>query len=118
MRKRALSVLAAAALLFGGTGTAALAEHGGGQPGPNGNNDYGLCTAYFNGSEQGQEKKRQAPPFQALEDHAGDADGDGESGTPSDVWEYCTSGPGVGGNPDNPNEEGDTPGGGNGNGNG
>lgn len=112
MRKRALSVLCAAALVFGGAATAALAE-----PGPNGNNNHGLCTAYFNGSEKGQEKKRQAGPFQALEEAAGDADGDGEPGTPSDVWEYCMEF-GIGGNPDNPNEEGDTPGGGNGNGNG
>lgn len=37
------------------------------QPGPNGSNNFGLCTAYFSGSENGQNNKRKAPPFAELE---------------------------------------------------
>lgn len=65
-----------ALLLAGGGAFAASAE-----PGPNGNNTFGLCTAYFSGSEKGQEKKRQAPPFQGLEAAAEAAD--------QTVEEYC-----------------------------
>jgi hypothetical protein len=39
-------------------------------PGPNGHNTFGLCTAYSAGSEKGQEMKHQAPPFAALYDAA------------------------------------------------
>ena len=60
--RRIVTLIAAAAMLAGaGLGTSVA------QPGPNGNNNQGLCTAYFNGSEKGQEKKRKAPPFQGLE---------------------------------------------------
>lgn len=64
MRVKTLVVPAAATLLaLGGVATtAAVAE-----PGPNGKNNFGLCTAYFAGSETGRENKRNAPPFQALE---------------------------------------------------
>lgn len=63
MRVKTLVVPAAVTLLaLGGAATTAGAE-----PGPNGNNNFGLCTAYFAGSEKGQEMKRKAPPFQALE---------------------------------------------------
>ena len=54
----------AALLLAGGAGVSLAA------PGPNGNNTYGLCTAYFAGSETGQANKRKAPPFVALEEAA------------------------------------------------
>lgn len=69
MRFTTLAVpTAVAALALGGLATtAAVAD-----PGPNGKNDFGLCTAYFAGSEKGQEKKRQAPPFVALVEAAGD----------------------------------------------
>jgi hypothetical protein len=67
--------LAAAALLAGGTAVAV------GDPGPNGHNTFGLCTAYFAGSEKGQEMKRKAPPFQGLEAAAEAAD--------QTVEEYC-----------------------------
>ncbi|MGH3332236.1 MAG: hypothetical protein ACRDPJ_13135 [Nocardioidaceae bacterium] len=59
----------AAVLVAGGLTTAAVAD-----PGPNGHNNFGLCTAYFSGSEKGQEMKRKAPPFQALEAAAEAAD--------------------------------------------
>jgi len=75
MRRTALG-LAAAALVAGGG--AALAD-----PGPNGHNDYGLCKAYFAGSETGQEHKRKAPPFVALEEAAEAAD--------QTVEEYCAA---------------------------
>lgn len=44
-----------------------------GEPGPNGHNTFGLCTAYSAGSEKGQEMKHKAPPFAALEQAASDA---------------------------------------------
>ena len=63
MRVKTLLVPAAVTLLaVGGAATAAIAD-----PGPNDNNTFGLCTAYFAGSETGQEHKRKAPPFAALE---------------------------------------------------
>ncbi|HVL91094.1 MAG TPA: hypothetical protein VM841_12750 [Actinomycetota bacterium] len=59
MRKLiALALTAVAAL--GATSTLA-------NPGPNGSNNHGLCTAYFRGSETGRENKRKAPPFAELE---------------------------------------------------
>ena len=74
MRRRLLGVLfVGAAVLGGGSAWAA--------PGPNGHNDYGLCKAYFAGSDKGQERKHTAPPFVALEQAAEDAD--------QTVEEYC-----------------------------
>ena len=83
--RKTLSIAAAAAvatgsLAFGGMAAAA--------PGPNGHNDYGLCKAYFAGSDKGKEKKRNAPPFVALESAAGDQDGDGDTDS-DDVAAYC-----------------------------
>lgn len=75
--KRTLIGLAVLATLGGGV-TAATAD-----PGPNGKNDFGLCKAYFAGSEQGQEKKRQAPPFVALEEAAEASD--------QTVEEFCAT---------------------------
>jgi hypothetical protein len=74
-------------------------------PGPNDNNNHGLCTAYFNGSEQGRSNKRQAGPFVALETAADDGDDD----TPAevDVWNWCMDTTTIGGQPDDPNTDGD-----------
>jgi hypothetical protein len=47
------------------------------EPGPNGKNDFGLCKAYLNGSEN----KRDKGPFPALEEKADEAG--------QDVEEYC-----------------------------
>lgn len=72
--KSVLPMAAVAVLAFGALGLAP--PNVGdipGNPGPNGANDFGLCTAYFAGSEEGKENKRQAPPFQALEQAAGDS---------------------------------------------
>lgn len=88
MRVKTLVAPAAVTLLaLGGLATTATAD-----PGPNGHNTFGLCTAYFAGSETGQENKRKAPPFQGLEAAAEAAD--------QTVAEYCAENgqhPGQGG---------------------
>ena len=86
-------------------------------PGPNGSNNHGLCTAYFNGSETGQAHKRNAPPFVALAREVGNSDGvdnDGDGQTdegdemagPEGIWDWCNdpanNPKGIGGNPDDP----------------
>jgi hypothetical protein len=60
---------AVAALIAGGAGMSFA-----GAPGPNGHNDFGLCKAYFSGSQTGQDHKHSAPPFAALEQAASDND--------------------------------------------
>ena len=79
--------VAALAFLAGGTTVAGALT-----PGPNDHNTFGLCNAYFSGSERGQEMKRKAPPFQGLEAAAEAAD--------QSVEEYCAENgthPGQGG---------------------
>jgi hypothetical protein len=86
-------------------------------------NTHGHCTAYFNGSENGQTHKRQSNAFQEFATEIGendgvDNDGDdetdeaGEQATPADIWDWCldteNNPKGIGGNPDDPNKEGDT----------
>lgn len=109
MRRTVLSIALGGVMLIGSVAMA--------RPGPtdeNNNNLYGLCTAYFNGSQNGQEHKRKAPPFQGLESYVGTHDGRdnndndqidevGEDASPTDVWDYCQANGGVGGQPDNPN---------------
>ena len=77
-------------------------------PGPNGKNNHGLCTAYFNGSEQGRSNKRNAGPFTALETAADD--GDPDTSPEVDVWNWCTdvanNPKGIGGQPEDPTTEG------------
>jgi hypothetical protein len=82
-RKLALGI--AVLGLVGGTAGAAMAE-----PGPNGNNNHGLCTAYFAGSENGRAHKHKAPPFAALEQAARDSgyQDDGET-IEKAVADYC-----------------------------
>ena len=78
--------VATLALTFGAVGFASA------DPGPNGHNTFGLCTAYSSGSERGQEMKRKAPPFQGLEAAAEASD--------QTVEEYCAANgthPGKGG---------------------
>ena len=81
-----LAAAAVLALLAAGSGvTIAKAD-----PGPgNGNNTFGLCTAYFAGSDTGREHKRNAPPFQALEEEAGVEDDDTQEERDEAVREYC-----------------------------
>lgn len=73
MQKR-LAIIFAATLVMG-SGAMGLAHAA---PGPNGSNNRGLCTAYYNGSPTGQLHKHKAGPFVALEkaaDQAGNNDG-------------------------------------------
>ena len=81
MRKFIVSLALVALCALGATGAAAA-------PGPNGHNDYGLCKAYFSGSQKGQDNKQQKKPFVALRTKAGDQDGDGDTDN-DDVRAYC-----------------------------
>lgn len=109
MRKLILTIVAALALATG------VAQAG--SP----SNNHGLCTAYFNGSENGQAHKRQANAFVQFANYVGDNDGvdnDGddevdegdEVASPVDIWNFCSdpenNPKGIGGNPDDPNTEG------------
>lgn len=125
MKKQLLALLGGATLVAGGAMGVAFAA-----PGPNGHNNHGLCTAYFNGSENGRSNKAKAGPFVALENAANARDGqdnddDGQTDEADEiqraVWDFCTgaSNPkGVGGNPENPYTEGADGNGKNGRGNG
>ena len=113
MRKLLLAA-AIAVLTLAGIGAAQAA------PGPNGNNDRGLCTAYFNGQKNGQgpgEDTDDPPPFQGLEDlsetytdnDVDDNDNDGEvaEGDESEqltdaenIFNYCGDAGLIGGNPE------------------
>ena len=91
------------------------------EPGPNGHNDHGLCTAYFNGQKvghgPGEDQTHQPPPFQGLEDtsrtytdndgqdndHDGQTDEPGENQSLTDaenIFNYCNDGGLIGGNPE------------------
>lgn len=103
---RLLGTLVLAFMLTGLFATVGVADHGDG-PGPNGSNDKGLCTAYFNGQKKGHEKQQEKNgsypgPFQALQDHAEDESGGDYEGEEAVYW-YCAmreGAPGIGGNPD------------------
>ncbi len=71
MRKLIVTVIALL-MAFGGAGTALAGHEGNRGPGPNGHNNHGLCTAYFNGQKQGHDKhdKDSPPPFAELERRA------------------------------------------------
>lgn len=104
--KKLIASVFVAALLAGSAGAASAKNDGsnaGGNPGPNGANNHGLCTAYFNGSDTGREHKHNAGPFVALEKAAVDGgyqDEDGES-VEHAVMDFCnaTDSKGIGGNP-------------------
>lgn len=81
--KKLIAASILALLATGGSMTIAKAD-----PGPNGNNNHGLCTAYFAGSDNGRAHKRNAPPFQALE-AAAEAEGDTQDERDAAVREYC-----------------------------
>jgi hypothetical protein len=82
LRKFIISLALAAVAALGVSGVSSAA------PGPNGHNDYGLCKAYFSGSQKGQSNKQQKKPFVALRTKAGDQDGDGDTDN-DDVAAYC-----------------------------
>ena len=73
------------------------------EPGPNGNNEHGLCTAYFNGQKNGHDKHGSPGSFAALEDDAEDdgsnEDKENETQISDDVFEFCDDF-GIGGNPE------------------
>lgn len=75
MRRAVIAAAVATTLVGGGVALAA--------PGPNGSNDFGLCQAYFSGSQTGQDHKHQAPPFVALEQAASAAN--------ESVAQYCAN---------------------------
>ncbi|MGH7859366.1 MAG: hypothetical protein ACREQY_18735 [Candidatus Binatia bacterium] len=72
-------------------GVALVAGTAGAQPGPNGRNNYGLCKAYFAGSDTGREHKRNAPPFVELERQACEQAGgcDDDEDVENAVMEFC-----------------------------
>lgn len=117
--KKVLAIALGLLGMLGGAVGVAIAE-----PGPNGKNNHGLCTAYFNGSETGRANKHKAGPFVALENAAEardneDNDDDGQVDEADEVaravWDWCSdpanNPKGIGGNPDDPNTpENDGPG--------
>lgn len=70
--KRLIIGTAAAALLAGGAG---VSFAGGGGPYPNGNNDFGLCTAWQ--AHEDHNPNGQPGPFAAMEAAYDEANGDG-----------------------------------------
>ena len=76
--KKLLVAAAAGGLLVTGAGIARAQG-----PDPTGPAKYGLCKAYFAGSENGQAHKHSAPPFQNLENAASAAN--------QSVEEFCSS---------------------------
>jgi hypothetical protein len=64
MNRKLITLAIASLMAFGSTAAISVADG----PGPNGNNEHGLCTAYFNGQKKGHDKHDQPGPFQALED--------------------------------------------------
>lgn len=117
MRKLVATLFAAILLTAAGGAVASVSA----DPGPNGNNDGGLCTAYFNGQKRGHDKQREGGaypgPFAALED-AGreytdndgqdndrdgevDEEGENESLTPAEnIYNFCSDTAWIGGNPE------------------
>ena len=115
MIKRILLLAVAAVIGVFGIGIGAVQA----EPGPNGHNDHGLCTAYFNGQKVGHgpgEDTDDPPPFQGLEDAAevytdndgadNDRDGDVDEGDESaqltdaeNIFNFCNDTTTIGGNP-------------------
>jgi hypothetical protein len=97
--RRLLVAAVVVAMLGGGMGGAFAAKGAG--PGPNGHNNFGLCNAYFEGSQQGQaEKQAHGVAFIALAatatawDAANDQNESSEPNnetTQEKVAEYCAA---------------------------
>ena len=122
MRKIILGTLSALLLILGAftTGASAAKDDNNGKAGPNGNNDRGLCTAYFNGQKNGHgdgEDGDRPAPFEALEaagyeytnsdDEDNDRDGDVDEGDEGEnlteaenVFNFCNDTSIIGGNPE------------------
>jgi len=90
MNKKILATLSAALMMLGLFGVSQATA----DPGPNGKNDKGLCTAYFNGQKKGHDKDGDgrtdnARAFQGLEDAAGVNDDTASENVASMVYEFC-----------------------------
>ena len=108
-----LIVLALTALFALGANAALAGHQEKDGPGPNGHNEHGLCTAYFNGQKNGHDKDGETGdpgPFRQLEEDSADpedsqkeSNNEEEQQIEDDVFEFCT-GPlnpkGIGGNPE------------------
>jgi hypothetical protein len=111
--KRMLATIFGALMLLTVFAVTASAE---GKAGPNGSNEKGLCTAYFNGQKNGHDKDGtegtdNSPAFQGLEDAGREHDAannepgsdegsrPGETALASDVFEFCDQF-GIMGNPE------------------
>jgi hypothetical protein len=99
MSKQRVFALLFAGLIAGGGGMGvAQADPGHNSAGPNGHNDHGICTAYFNGLKVGHEQGNSPGPFGALEDRFDD--------DTQDIYNFCSTIPSpgssepIGGNPD------------------
>jgi hypothetical protein len=98
---RALLLVASGLAVAAATAVPSVALTGASEPGPNGHNTFGLCTAYDSGSSRGQaQKQANGVAFVALESAAvaWDAMNDSnESNEPSSettqqkVAEYCAA---------------------------
>lgn len=121
MRKIILGALATLLLVAGAFGAQAAPGENNGKAGPNGSNDKGLCTAYFNGQKNGHDKQREdgsyPGPFAGLEeagnaytdsdrvdnDRDGEVDEEGEhtSLSPAEnIFNFCDNTTEIGGNPE------------------
>jgi len=112
MKKKLLALAVTSLMAFGATAAVGAAD-----PGPNGDNDRGLCTAYFNGQKNGHDKNGQPGPFAALEETSRaytdsdgvDNDGDGEVDEENEnqdlsaaenIFNFCDDTSTIGGNPE------------------
>lgn len=95
--RKAILALVIGVLTLGGLSVAQAS------PGPNGHNEKGLCTAYFNGQKKGHEEGNGPGPFGALEDDSTDdgsnEDLEDEMQVSDDVFEFCDQ-YGIMGNPE------------------
>ena len=92
--KRMLALICGVTLLLAaGAGTASAGHEGDRGPGPNGHNEKGLCTAYFNGQKNGHQEGEGPGPFGVLEDESTDSgeneDLEDEMQVSDDVFEFC-----------------------------
>jgi hypothetical protein len=75
---------AIAALITGGAGLSFA-----GAPGPNGHNNFGLCTAYLaNGGHGNSHDTKPADALEADADSAGNGDG---TASPEEIADYCAN---------------------------
>lgn len=100
MKRKLLAVAITSLMAFGGTAAVAGAHHQDGHEA----NYHGMCTAYFSGSENGQEKKRDnGNAFSVFEETVGDRDDDDDVDA-YDVADFCNEVTGGFGNPGGGND--------------